>query len=1149
MEEVETVKTLESNKSEKTEVYDERPKVNRRITRKKLAYIEPLDEPGTIYNAEVHQSAQRLLKVHRITKYVKFCKCCCLPQETPGIVVPFSFSDRQLDFGIGIYLYFYYIKLCLLISFICIGLSSISTIVFAEKYSSDITDYCDKIIYNNTNSSSYSSNLADYDRGQFKTLIENCSKYIDIDSNLRKEYGADISKVVKVDWMTKMSTYNIKYYYDVFKFQAINGKEDQIDTVILDFSFMYFLTGITVLITNYIFILQVKLLDLCENFKVTTPSDYALLIHGVPKPEGNGKMKEELMKIVKDVTTYVPNIDVYQIIPCLRIAEMFEVAKKKYDNKRRLYHLNNFEKQIKLNREHEFNKNNNNLHYFKDYVICKRKIPYQNIEQKVEEYGKKLDEMQLDLNANPNKYNGGTFFIVFETMGMRDEFYDFFPHSMAGKTIWSIRYFFECFLFQKCVGEERRKLTSLKMRIDVAAASEPYEVNWENMGYSRCERNVRFLISCLASVGLIIIAFLIIAGVNYWQRKLSEKQKDFWKYVLSLSVSIIIAITNAIGKLILEKLTLMEKIEINTNYFISFSIKITIFNFVTIALIPVFSNFLSGLEWGDSEVLVNNLLMIFIMNILFPPILFYLGPDLALKFYKRTKARFELQDVKFEKSTYTQGQLNEMFENPKMEICAKYPHICNAILIPLFYMSIFPIGMIFGFAGLLFTYISEFFYVGLYKRPEVLNSKLCIFYVSNFKWAIFIFALGNYIFLSPLNKNQRTNWSLINLIVFFILALIPYQSYKIDTVGISESESKKDTYRDSYIYFSTDYEKLCPFTRKEAYIKYFKRLIKKDIVDRAEAERIIENLKNTNEMAAYIKTKRHLDNYCASQQLNNLYMTNKNALKLKYLFEEEKKDESILGLKFIKSFLTDSNNKTEFKKDYDKIKEMKDYLYFFSTTTTGISNALIFLDERKNVINNLDYYNFNPWKADWIYSKEYKKKRKDLIHTIREKMDYKGEVSDDEDSIIKYDETQDALSESIVKYNRSSIKSEERPNYIYDDKPMIFNREIATGKVNSDDISEVIINPPPPSPTVIKKEAVSDHRINLKPIALNNMFLDNRLYYYNVYEKNKEILDKQYPGNNYTSIFGSSYSQSHLLGDPNLFPKNFYKSNFYNARK
>ena len=136
-----SITSEKSLQSEETVVYDERPKVNRRITRKKLAYIEPLDEPGTIYNAEVHQSAQRLLKVHRITKYVKFCKCCALPQETPGVVVPFNFCDKQIDFGLGIYLYFYFIKFCFIMSIICIGLSSISTIVFAEEYSSEIKDY------------------------------------------------------------------------------------------------------------------------------------------------------------------------------------------------------------------------------------------------------------------------------------------------------------------------------------------------------------------------------------------------------------------------------------------------------------------------------------------------------------------------------------------------------------------------------------------------------------------------------------------------------------------------------------------------------------------------------------------------------------------------------------------------------------------------------------------------------------------------------------------------------------------------------------------------------------------------------------------------------------------------------------------------
>ena len=57
-------------------------------------------------------------------------------------------------------------------------------------------------------------------------------------------------------------------------------------------------------------------------------------------------------------------------------------------------------------------------------------------------------------------------------------------------------------------------------------------------------------------------------------------------------------------------------------------------------------------------------------------------------------------------------------------------------------------------------------------------------------------------------------------------------------------------------------------------------------------------------------------------------------------------------------------------------------------------------------------YNFNPWKADWIYSKNYKKEKNQLIDKIKHEMDYKGEVSDDEDIIIKYDETQDDLSET-----------------------------------------------------------------------------------------------------------------------------------------
>ena len=273
-------------------------------------------------------------------------------------------------------------------------------------------------------------------------------------------------------------------------------------------------------------------------------------------------------------------------------------------------------------------------------------------------------------------------------------------------------------------------------------------------------------------------------------------------------------------------------------------------------------------------------------------------------------------------------------------------------------------------------------------------------------------------------------------------------------------------------------------------------------------------------------------------------MKNKNDPKLRYLFGEQEKEESGINFNFIKNFISDSIKENE-NKDYDSIKHMKDLLYSFSTTTTGISNALIFLDERKNVINNLDYYNFNPWKADWIYSKGYKQERKNLIHKIRHEMDYKGEVSDDEDSIIKYDETQDDLSETIIKYNRNSIKLEEKPNYINEDKPMISNVEITTGKVNSDEISEEI------NKSVIKNPPKSEKKSNIiiKPIALNNQFLDNRLYYYNVYMKNKEIMAKNNSQMNYTSIFGNSFSQSNLLGNNNIIPQNNYKNNIYYIKK
>ena len=1071
------------------------PRETRRNVRKDFRYKEPLEEPGSIYNAEVHGSAARLLKVHRITKYVKFCRDCYLPQETPGVVVPFNWFDEQLDYGIGIFLYFYYIKFLIVMALICAGLSSVSTIVFSKDYASDIKDYCGKYLTTRNTLRFLSNDNANY---TFADLTNDCSKYVSTNSTDDETF--------KADWLSDMSCYNLDTYYNVFKYQATLDQRDNINPVILDYSFMYFLTGITVLIANFLFIQIVSLFSEYEDYKATTPADYAVLVRGVPKPNGDEDIQEPLKRLVQDIERFTVPLEIYDIIPCLKIDPIYRIAEKKFKEETKIYHVNHFEKQIKLNKENNFDKDHQ--HYFeKQLFVLDKKIPVENIQKKITEYDGKLAELEKDYNENPNKYNGGTFFVIFKKIEQKDQFAKFFPSSYFLKLMWNIRYFFENIICGGCINEGRRDRTRLKLSLEVINDVEPFEVMWENMGFSRCERNFRLFLSILAFIVLIVITLGIIIALNYLQRKIKEKQKDFWNYVISLLISIILAITTAVGKLIFKKLTFMEKIEIKTNYFISFSLKLTLFSFLTIAVLPVISNFIFGFSGND--ILVNNLLMIFITDIFLPPVLFYLGPDLAIKLFKRSNARLELKNVKLEKSTYTQGELNEIFENPEMDICAKYSYINNVFLTSLFYMSIFPIGMIFGFGALVFTYISEFFYIGMYKRPEVLNSSLCRFYVSNFKWSIFIFAIGNYIFLAPINKDQRTSWSLINLIVFFVLCLIPYQAFKFHTLGETEGRAKQESYEDNYYFFSTDYEKLNPMTKKKGYTNYFNKLMTDKIVDPREGNRIINKIQNTNEMTGYVLTSKHADTHSASQEMNNLYMKNKNDSKIRYMFGENAENKEGFSFGGLKNMIMESSELKEDKMTPEKleeIREMKKTLDKFSLVNTGICNALIFLDEKNNINDEYDNYNFNPWKAEWIYTPEYKVERKNMIHKIRSSMDYRGEISDEEDSIIKFDDKRDAINEKIKQMNDRLLPKQS--SYEFENK--------------NDNNKNININNEPSLENANLKTSLTN---NKKPLSETNQQIDIK----NMLNNNNNFKDNTRSNNN--------NSELQLLHNSNLFPK------------
>ena len=171
-------------------------------------------------------------------------------------------------------------------------------------------------------------------------------------------------------------------------------------------------------------------------------------------------------------------------------------------------------------------------------------------------------------------------------------------------------------------------------------------------------------------------------------------------------------------------------------------------------------------------------------------------------------------------------------------------------------------------------------------------------------------------------------------------------------------------------------------------------------------------------------------------------------------------------------------------------------------------------------------------------------------------MDYKGEVRDDEDSIIKYDETQDQLNEQIRKFNRRSIAFEVKPNAKDQDKPMINNSEIITGKINENNDEDSNSNDDDLSKKILEFRGIRTIRSIYSKSekgkkVFNNRNINDKMPYYNIVLNNKDFNEnknKNNINNNSNMNYINTQSQINLIEDNSLFQKKDMINNFNNNK-
>ena len=287
-----------------------------------------------------------------------------------------------------------------------------------------------------------------------------------------------------------------------------------------------------------------------------------------------------------------------------------------------------------------------------------------------------------------------------------------------------------------------------------------------------------------------------------------------------------------------------------TNYFLSYSIKLTILTFISSVIIPYLSSNYYD-EQLNHDILITNCFTMFLSNSFLIPITWTINFDYFLK-------KLRICIINKKKKRLPQDELNTLYELLDMDISAKYSYVTRTLLMGFFYLPIFPLGIPINLFGFIFTYILEKYnFIRRYKKPINLNGRIYEVYSNFFVINLFMVSLGDYLFLKDtLDSNF---WLIVNIIVFSILVIFPYNNLlSIDLIRINESDLKEgELYEDYFYNFFNDYERNNPITKKDGIKHFLDKLVEKVLITKNDYDTILENYEYMNLLEIYYKSKLH----------------------------------------------------------------------------------------------------------------------------------------------------------------------------------------------------------------------------------------------------------------------------------------------------
>ena len=836
---------------------------------------------GQIKYAEMHKQATRPLRhLQDLTdEEIKqnACPCCGLPSQISGKLEPYDLCDNPDDFsncGQGVVLYYSFIKFVIFAILVAtIGISGLN-VYYAYKYTYELRKVCNNY---------YHEELV-LDHNLY--YIDECKFYF-TEADKDSEYYALIDS-----FFFQFSLPNVKDYRRLYK-KLNPGIDNEFEDTIINLSFTNFLSLIIIFIANLIYIYFLFNKSNAADYLVFTVSDYSIFLTNLYDIFGKfnnnleyvrNKAKEtkdknkRLETLYSDKLGFEPNdkmsqLDLFKnflhekifkrkskgkviedyglnrIDICYKLGNIVELQKKTDELDEKIERIEfdpyiNEKNKEKLLEGDERNFYSNFLNI--PCSCCEKEESLKDIKKQKEAIENEMNELIKASKEKTSEYFGGAAFITFNTIKQQEDYLSKLPSNFFDYFINFFKNLF--YIFCSCC-TKRDSLNYYKRRITFEAAPEPEDVIFENIETKPVWRIINTFIVYCVSVIICGVSFVAIIFLNKLQQDIDNNKKNktthtVLLYVVSFGITGVTSVIDFVLEIVLETLTKWEKQTTWTNFYLSYSLKLTLFSFLNSAVLPVVSE-LYFVKSYRYVFLISNMLMKFLVNSFVTTTMWTVNVGCILKIIRQSIIE------KKQKTSYNQKELNEIYELSSMNVAAKYSYIGKTLLMSFFYVPIFPLGLGISLLGFILGYwLEKYNFANMYKKPEMLNRQIAEFYSNYFVLILFVYGIGDYVFLHDVY--EKRTWSLVNIIVFGVLIILPYnQLLSIDFLKFEESQIHEKEYNDKYVDFLNDYERANPMTKKEGEIRYLEQLEKKHKINKKEAVKRKKRIQEENPLKHY----------------------------------------------------------------------------------------------------------------------------------------------------------------------------------------------------------------------------------------------------------------------------------------------------------